>query len=156
MKVRHYEFKSARDIIARAHNRAAACKRSHLSSREPEVGIFWFYEGKIFYQDSVPVSEGDVFSNYVNGGSDHFRVWGQLERSGVLKELPEELQEDYTSIPRGRVIYDQSKDVYTIFHGYDLGESELKKVKSAFRLPSGKVLDEVDMHYNSPDDIDWD
>jgi hypothetical protein len=156
MKVKQYDFNNPRSIITRATDRARAKKENAISKSEPEVGIYWLYNGKIFHQDSLPVSHGDLYGDFINGSIDHPKAWDVLSRAGILKKLPEELREEYTSIPRGRVLYSMKKELYIIYHGDTFTDREYSIIREAFYLPADKTVHEIDMHYNPlPDDFEF-
>ncbi len=146
----------ARDYIAKVHQRAKACQENAISRSEPEVGIYWLYDGDIFHQNSVPVSVGIEYGTAVNGTADHYREWSSLQKARVTQTLPLELREEYDSIPRGRVIYHKDTDRYVIFHGDSTTQEDLAKIREAFNLPQDKTVNEVDFHYNPlPEDFEF-
>ncbi|MBW8003809.1 MAG: hypothetical protein FVQ80_17725 [Planctomycetes bacterium] len=113
-------------------------------------------QGKIFHIDSVPVSEGEPWGDFINGPTDHHKEWGYLKRHGILKELPPQFRDKYDSIPRGRVVYSKSKDKYIILHGDSISSQDLPQIYEEFRLPSQRTIDVVDSHYNPlPDDFEF-
>jgi hypothetical protein len=121
-----------------------------LSSREPEVGIFWLYEGKIFYQESVPKSEAFAMTGkYLVGDASHLSAWRRMEQYGMLEPLPPHLRLGLDALPRGKVGYDTENDVYLIAHGRKFSEEERSAVINAFRLPRNKIAEEVDPQYDA-------
>ena len=147
---------AAREQIAEVHRRAKACKGNSVSRREPEVGIYWMYNGDIFHQNSVPVSVGIEYGTAVNGTADHYHEWRSLQKSGATQTLPAELQEEYDTISRGRVVYHKDDDRYVIFHGDSTTQEDLAKIRRSFNLPHENTVDEVDFHYNPlPEDFDF-
>lgn len=69
--------------------------------------------------------------------------------------MPENLREEYFSIPRGRVVYHEDRDFFTLYHGNNLTKRDLQKVAAAFCLPKEKTRFEKDIHYCDLQDDEW-
>lgn len=123
---------------------------------EPRVGIFWSYQGKLFYAESSPVTQGVITSISVDYKVGHYAAWFMMERKGVLDGLPLNLRSEYDLIPRGRVIYLFKKGKFVIYHGDDFSPREHREVAEAFHLPPEWTGDDIDMHYNPlPEDFEF-
>lgn len=123
---------------------------------EPEVGIFWIWEGQLFHLESVPLSQSvqsELSCDYAIG---HYAAWRIMAKNWKLQELPLQLQDEYDSIPRGRVIYLKAKKLFIIYHGDDFNDSVRKDLIEQLHLPKDEVIDEVDEHYNPlPEDFQF-
>ena len=64
----------------------------------PHVGIFWILPDRLL-AFGVPYTAGEKYGDFINTPDGHYETWGQLRKT--LKKLPE----DYTSYPRGRIVY---------------------------------------------------
>jgi hypothetical protein len=134
-----------------------AHKMNQISSNEPEVGVYWFLDGKIYYQASTPVSHGVSAGGFVNNEYSHYDIWNSLEDKGILaKDFPNNPRIEYDEVPRGRVVYKVDEDQYVIYHGDTFTDDEYTIILNAFKLPSDKTVHEIDFHYNPlPDDFDF-
>ena len=103
----------------------------------------------------VPLEKGDIYGNAITGIKDHADYWEELRADGSLNVLPENLQDEYFSVPRGRVVYHTDKDVFTVFHGNNITKKDLHKIARAFCLPKNKTCFEEDLHYCDLTEDDW-
>ncbi|MCK5249704.1 MAG: hypothetical protein KAJ98_07055 [Spirochaetaceae bacterium] len=121
---------------------------------EPEVGIFWIHEGKLFHVESTPLSKAihtQVSIDYANG---HYASWFILDKRGFLDQLPPYMRDEYDSISRGRVVYLNEKKSFVIYHGDDFNDSTRRELMDLLNLPEDATIDEIDEHYNPlPEDF---
>ena len=66
------------DPIEQARKRADAIKQARTAG-VGEVGIFWFFKGKIL-SDPIPHTLGEEYGDFINGRSDHCTYWPSLQR----------------------------------------------------------------------------
>lgn len=125
--------------------------------QKPRVGIFWFYNGLPIFVHAVPLDEGARYDKAITGTKDHAEYWDELGKGSChLNVLPPKLREEYFSIPRGRVVYHEDTQLFTIYHGNNLSERDLQKVAAVFCVPSLKhVRFEKDIHYCDLSDEEW-
>lgn len=122
----------------------------------PLVGIFWFYDGKPVFVHAVPLAEGLKYGDAITGIKDHAVYWEELRsQANGVSILPPRLREEYFSIPRGRVVYHQDTEQFTVYHGNNLRKTDLKKVAAAFHLPKDTTRFEQDFHYCDVRDDEW-
>ncbi|WP_296330555.1 hypothetical protein [uncultured Treponema sp.] len=132
--------------------------KNSISTRDslvPAVGIFWLYQHKIIFSHSVPLADGQHYGEAVTGVKDHADYWEELRNAGKLAVLPQALQEEYFSIPRGRVVYHSDSDMFFVYHDNNVSKSDLNKVCKTFNLPKAKTKFEQDIHYCDVNDEDW-
>lgn len=131
--------------------------KNNLSPKFPKVGIFWIYRHAVVFKHSVPLSEGLHYGDAVTGIKDHADYWEELRVSGEFERLrlPEELCEEYFSIPRGRVVYHSETQKFSVYHGNNISKSDLKLVQKEFNLPPAKTVFEEDLHYCDFSDEEW-
>ena len=123
---------------------------------EPHVGIFWCYQGALFYNESSPVTSGMITSISVDYKVGHYAAWFIMSKKGVLDKLPLTFRSEYDLIPRGRVVYLFRKKKFVIYHGDDFSSREHDQVMKAFHLPKEWTIDDIDMHYNPlPEDFEF-
>ena len=127
---------------------------SNTENPEPEVGIFWIHEGKLFHVKSTPRSKAlktQVSVDYVGG---HYAAWFSMGKRGILDQLPPYMRVEYDSISRGRVVYLFEKKSYVIYHGDDFNKSIHRELMNLLNLPEDATIDEIDEHYNPlPEDF---
>ena len=110
------------------------------------VGIFWFYKDLPMFVHAVPLEQGEHYGEAINGTKDHADYWEEL-RLGSLFVLPKQLQEEYFSIPRGRVVYHGDTERFFLYHGNNIKKHDLQKIAVVFCLPKDKTVFEEDLHY---------
>ena len=113
-----------------------------IEHRGPKVGIFWLNGPEIisFVDD---VREVEEIAGFKDSDYNHYESWPKLRMKG-----------DYTSIPRGRVLYNQIQDKYFVYVPTSLSKDRavLVKIFREFSLPTSKILVKTDEHYD--DDAD--
>ena len=108
----------------------------------PQVGIFWILPGRLL-AFGVLYHEGEKFGDFINTPDSHYETWEKLRK--VSGKLPE----DYTSYPRGRIVYrikDQKFLVY-LNRKHIKNEQIKKRIIREFRLPADHVECIYDRHY---------
>ena len=121
---------------------------------EPEVGIFWTYEGKIFHIESSPLSRAVRTRVSIDYAVGHYAAWFRMGKQGLLDQLPPHMRDEYDSIFRGRVIYLFDKEAFVVYHGDHFNDAMFREIIRTLHLPEDAVYDEVDEHYNPlPDDF---
>lgn len=115
-------------------------------SASPQVGIFWIYKSRIFHAETVAVEDGTRYGDAIGGNADHADTWEKLRTCGKLSKLPENLSDEYFSIPRGRVVFHTDTGRYTILHG-SLTARQIETVRKYFCLPEDLCDAETDLHY---------
>ena len=123
-----------------------------LKKQEPFVGIFWFFYGLPVFVHAVHISEGQHYDKAITGIKDHADYW---EENSGRKYLPEHLQREYFSIPRGRVVFHENTDEFTVYHGNNMSKQELQEVATIFCLPKAKTRYEQDIHYCDLNEVEW-
>ena len=106
---------------------------------------------------AVSLEQGLRYDKAITGIKDHAEYWEELGKNSCqLNVLPPKLREEYFSIPRGRVVYHEDTQLFSIYHGNNLGEHDLQKVAAVFCLPSlNHVRFEQDIHYCDLSDEEW-
>ena len=121
---------------------------------EPEVGIFWTFDGKLFHLESSPVSKAVRTRVSVDYAVGHYAAWFMMEKKGLLSSLPPHMRDEYDAIPRGRVVFLFDQENYVIYHGDDYNEAIEAEIVDRLHLPEGGFREEVDEHYNPlPEDF---
>ena len=130
---------------------------NYLTESKPLVGIFWFYYGLPLFVHAVPLEQGLRYDKAITGIKDHAEYWEEFGKGSCqLNVLSPKQREEYFSIPRGRVVYHEDTQLFTIYHGNNLSECDLQKVAAVFCVPSLKhVRFEKDIHYCDLSDDEW-
>lgn len=121
----------------------------------PQVGIFWLYRHKIIFTHKVSLADGVRYGDAITGIKDHADYWEELWAKRELAQLPTELQDEYFSILRGRVVYHSDTDGFFIYHGNNATKHDLAKIHRAYNLPKAKTVGEKDLHYCDLNDDEW-
>jgi len=116
---------------------------TYFSSGGPKVGIFWLTPDgdRILWHSESLVRDGlSVGNEYVCSSDNHKEEWNKIK---VL--LNPKYTGDYTSLPRGRVVYDHVKDKYIVLGGRACQVSYIKDmIISWYDLAKEKVIFELD------------
>ena len=136
------------------------CRISHfienlektLKTEKPFVGIFWFYHNVPLFVHAVHLDEGQQYGKAITGIKDHADYW---EEGADLQFIPGHLQKEYFLIPRGRIVYHEDTDRFTVYHGNNMNKQELTDVATVFCLPKNKTRFEQDMHYCHFTEDEW-
>jgi hypothetical protein len=130
-------------------NRLDEITRKKLEeSKIPQTGIFWYYKGNLIGINKHDYKEPD--DNSYDSLFLHLNYWDKLFEIGdkEVTSLPNELKDDYTSVPRGRVEYYTDKDQFVVWGGERKTPVDIfNKVKKEFNLPDAKTKYEYQSHY---------
>ena len=108
----------------------------------PQVGIFWILpEGLLAF--GVPYTAGEKYGNFINTPEGHYETWEQLRKT--LVKLPE----DYTSYPRGRIVYRTNDQKFLVYLNWKhIKNARIKnRIIKEFCLPVDQVEFKHDRHY---------
>ncbi|WP_296328194.1 hypothetical protein [uncultured Treponema sp.] len=97
-----------------------------------KLGIFWIYRHEVIFSHSVPLADGLPYGEAITGTKDYADYWEELRSVGELSVLPHHLQDEYFSIPRGRVVYHTYTQKFYVYHGNNVTKSDLQKVAKLF------------------------
>ena len=113
-----------------------AIKRNK-ADRVPKVGIFWIINDEVisFMEDLRLIKP---VMGFRDSEFNHYSMWSKLRLRG-----------DYTSKPRGRVIYNDNKEKFFVYLPSTLikDRSVINKVLKTFNVPTSKALLKTDDHY---------
>jgi len=118
---------------------------------EPQIGIFWIYRGQIL-QFSQPVSQVPPVGGFKDSNYQHSTYWNQMTK--MFQELA---GKEYFSVPRGRVLFSINGVYHIILPSKEASNTILcARIMRNFSLPRNKTVVETDMHYNPPQNEDFD
>lgn len=119
----------------------------------PAIGIFWICEGHIIPWKTALV-EAETYGEVFICPDAHVDVWNELARAGILTRkygVPSWALDDYALIPRGRLTYAPSQDLFVVLHGNRFSEKDRQMVVDTFGLHGQRVRYRFDDHYVVPD-----
>ena len=122
------------------------------SPRQPKIGIFWYYRKKLLTY-SQPVADVAEDCGFIDVAMGHIDFWKTLQKlDPTLKDL------EYEEIPRGRVLFDAGKKRYKVYSSKKLiaDPAFRKLVLRTFNLTVSETAFVSDLHYESPESINWD
>ena len=112
-------------------------KKRVKADRVPKVGIFWIINDEVisFMEDLRLIKP---VMGFRDSEFNHYSMWSKLRLRG-----------DYTSKPRGRVIYNDNKEKFFVYLPSTLikDRSVINKVLKTFNVPTSKALLKTDDHY---------
>ena len=111
-------------------------------SHIPHVGIFWIFPNQLL-AFGVPYSAGKKYGDFINTPAGHYETWEELRRAS--NKLPE----DYTTYPRGRIVYSINQRKFIVcLNRKHLNNARIKnRIIRGFRLPADYVEFIHDSHY---------
>lgn len=71
------------------------------------VGLFFVVEGRVLLY-ACPLSKAGRYGDFLNYPHSHDDIWEAKQRA--------QYRVDFDYYPRGRIVYDQVNDRYTIYH----------------------------------------
>lgn len=108
------------------------------------VGIIFLVGRDRLLIESSQISEAETCAGFVNHRRGHDEFWAELQMHNLVPR-----DEEYISIPRGRVIFSVQEDKYSLL----LDRCILKKpkivqeIRERMNLPSRRLLISTDGHY---------
>ncbi len=131
---------------------------------EPEVGIFFVYEGMPFI-DGTPVNEAEPYGSFTGHAVGHPSFWHFLQRNGAV---PSDVE--YDEVPRGRVGFQTEEQKFYVFADPCILKDTqiIDRIERELNLPSADTAPpKLDSHYRCPgcmktekqrreEEADWD
>ncbi len=114
----------------------------HTEHPEPHVGIFWLIGTRIIF-DTTPLSAAGKYGDFKIHDGDHVTHWAAMEKRG---EVPRDT--DYEELPRGRVVFDERGQRFTLYADRCILRKQgvVKKLLRLLHLPHDTALS-TDPHY---------
>ena len=116
-----------------------------------KIGIFWIYKQTIMGR-AIEISKGqDSGIGLIDSPDYHSDFWEN--NNHFRPPFPELIGLDYQEIPRGRVIYQKSKNYYIIYLDKTLINQPSKQlIIDFFNLKDQHCLWQTDLHYTTQKD----
>ncbi len=116
---------------------------TQCDSKQPLVGIFWWFRGKLMI-DASPVSEAEPYGDCLTHRNSHIDYWTQQQRLGVV---PKEIE--YEEPPRGRVVFNMKTERFKVYADRCIlaKKAVVNQIKRAMHLPNGGTDVTTDGHH---------
>ena len=107
-----------------------------------QVGIFWIFPDRLL-TFGVPYSAGEKYGDFINTPESHYETWEQLRKT--TGRLPE----DYTTYPRGRIVYSINDQKFLVYmNRKHLNNTRIREsIVREFQLLADHVEFIHDSHY---------
>lgn len=114
----------------------------------PQIGIFWFY-GNVVIGRAIELGAGEEgLSGIIDSPDTHTDLWDNSRT--LLQAFPKLRNEEYFSIPRGRVLWEVESASAKILMDSNLFEAGIKaKILKFFDLQNTEVRWGHDIHYST-------
>jgi len=110
------------------------------------IGIWWD-DGTRIVTFRVAVEAVEAGERFCDSGDSHDGCWPiAASQMGISP------QEEYFSVPRGRVIYDRLRQTAIIYHGNQTTRSRLALIAAEFQLERWES--QLDTHYLIGSEVD--
>jgi hypothetical protein len=111
---------------------------------EPHVGLFYLIHGQVYWE-GIPVSSADGTPYFKSYPKTHAQYWKET----LLRRIPSLSGYDSSSFPRGRVVFDKTKDTYDLIADNCIIDSPLvmERIVSEMGLPEEKVKTSRDVNF---------
>lgn len=124
------------------------------------VGIFWFVPSNIattstMVYDLTPIAEASDYAGFLTHDRGHHEYWESLTRLGPRRLRANGdptiiASAEYEAYPRGRVVYDPSRQHFTIYADRRLhGQAFIDVILLWFDIPAGSYSVQGDQHYTN-------
>jgi hypothetical protein len=137
-------IKEIMDVVGENQEKALKYK-AYSSVPEPEVGMFWVYQGKV-YGHSKTLLEADTRGLFKYDVSTHCLNWDSMKSRNP--ELPQD--KEFNEVPRGRVVYNVATWTYHIIANLEMISNPeiVENLKKFFLFREDtKVVLEVEPQY---------
>ena len=130
---------------------------SGTAQREtPQVGIFWVVQTPEaeprLLAAGCPLDQGEPYGDCLTYGPGHYETWARWRRDRTVDPALRALVRsyEYEDWPRGRIVFDQSRDLFTIYADRKLPTpATIARLETQFQLPEERTEIQSDLHYKS-------
>jgi hypothetical protein len=127
-------------------------------AQDPSVGIFWVVEtrpGEVrLLTAGCYLEAAEPYGDFLTFAGGHHAVWASWRKirdpNAALRALVRTFE--YEEWPRGRIVFDQQKKLFTLYADRKLTPREtISQIQARFALPPASTSVETDFHYQSPE-----
>jgi hypothetical protein len=122
----------------------------------PQVGIFWLAqttEGKArLLAAGCPLDQAEPYGDCLTYGPGHYETWDHWRRDRTVGPALRAFVQsyEYEDWPRGRIVFDRSRDSFIIYADRKLLTPEMvARLETQFQLPEERTEIQSDLHYQS-------
>jgi hypothetical protein len=122
----------------------------------PQVAIFWLVqatEGEArLLAAGCPLDQAEPYGNCLTYGRGRYETWTHWRRDRTVEPALRALVRsyEYEDWPRGRIVFDQSRDLFTIYADRELlTPATIARLETQFQLPVERTEIQSDLHYQS-------
>jgi hypothetical protein len=123
---------------------------------QPRVGIFWVAQKRNGVAKLItagcPLEQAEPYGDFLTYGRGHYDVWTAWRRNKTIDADHRAIVRscEYEDWPRGRIVFDRSKDRYILYADRKLMAVEtIGLIREYFHLPADRTSVEGDFHYQS-------
>ena len=114
--------------------------------RDPE-------DGKVHFVNlTLEDVKAEPYGNCLTYGRGHYETWTHWRRDRTVEPALRALVRsyEYEDWPRGRIVFDQSRDLFIIYADRKLlTPATIARLETQFQLPAERTEIQSDLHYQS-------
>lgn len=120
-----------------------------LTGMDKFIGVFWIYRDSIFGRSTVKQNGVMRVSKIIDSNFEHATEWQKVLTQ--QKNLPSELKaQEYFSIPRGRVLYNDKNHCHIVYLDRKLNNLGFRElISSFFQFEISRAIWRNDLHYTT-------
>jgi hypothetical protein len=122
----------------------------------PHLGIFWMVQTKNgaarLLAAGCPLEQAEPYGDFLTYGPGHYDTWTKWRRDrGIGPALRDIVRShEYEDWPRGRIVFDRSKDRFILYADRKLMAPEMIAIiREHFHLPADRTSVKGDIHYKT-------
>jgi len=123
---------------------------------QPCVGIFWVAQAKDgaprLIAVGCPLEQAEAYGDCLTYGPGHYETWTRWRRDRTIDAGHRAIVRscEYEDWPRGRIVFDQSKDRFVLYADRKLMlPGTIARIQRQFAISAGQTTVETDLHYKS-------
>jgi hypothetical protein len=128
-----------------------------IAQREtPQLGIFWVVQttdgGARLLAAGCPLDQAEPYGDFLTYGLGHYETWAHWRRDKAVDPALRAIVRsyEYEDCPRGRIVFDQSRDLFIIYADRKLlTPAMIARIATQFHLPAERTEITSDLHYQS-------
>ena len=99
-----------------------------------------------------PLDQAEPYGDCLTYGPGHYETWAHWRRDRTVEPALRALVRsyEYEDWPRGRIVFDQSRDLFIIYADRKLlTPATIARLETQFQLPQERTEIQSDLHYKS-------
>jgi hypothetical protein len=122
----------------------------------PHVGIFWLVQTlkgePRLLAAGCPLDQAEPYGDCLTYSAGHYETWDHWRRERTMDLALRALvrSSEYEDWPHGRIVFDQSRDLFIIYVDRKLlTPATIARIQAQFHLPGNRTEVQSDFHYQS-------